>query len=57
MLVGGVQLGLTTAVCLLVYLAGTMHSSLAVPEVAISKCSSVVPGQETEDNISVKRET
>ena len=32
-----------------------MHSSLAVPELAISSFSSVVPGQETEDNISVKK--
>ena len=30
-----------------------MHSSIAVPELAISLFTSVVPGQETEDNISV----
>ena len=40
----------------IVYLTGTMPSSLAGPELAISSFSSLVPGQETEDNISpVKR--
>lgn len=40
---------------LLIYLTGTVHSYLAAPELAISWFSSVVPGQETENNFSAKR--